>query len=321
MPRMNRTIALAVLLVACGKDKAKDKEPPPEPAKVVEPAKPEPPKQAETTAAVFGKTVGPFGKVAKLKLGMTEADAKAAAPELFGASGPQKVSSPEEALDYTLVIEFGRLVRIDIESTSLENLEKLVAEAWGPGTQGKTISGGDQVFWFSPATHTRARADSSDLELAEYLPLEELLGPDKATIAALPKPVVGASLEDLQRDYGAQMKPDEKLKHIYLPPAEWDREHVSVFVLYSERKKKVTNYQFRIDDEGHPPAKEASLAVFKKKWGEPKLLKSYGSERETMVFHSKNPLIEIDREVDNKAWQVRVRAKDDACGGPCYKGL
>ena len=317
---MNRTIALAFLLVACGKDKAKDKGPP-EPTKVVEPAKPEPPKQVETTAATFGKAVGPFGKVAKLKLGMTEADAKAAAPELFGAGGPQKVSSPEEALDYTLVFDLGRLVRIDISSTSFTNLEELVAQAWGPGTPGKNLLGGEQMFWFSPQTHTRARADSSRFELAEYLPLEELLGPDKATIAALPAPIVGASLDDLKRDYSTRMKPDDAHLYIYLPPAEWDREHVQVFALYSERKKKVSDYQFDIGDEGTPAAKEASLAVFKKKWGEPKLLKSYGSDRETMVFHSKNPLIEIDRDVENKAWRVRVRAKDDACGGPCYKGL
>jgi hypothetical protein len=40
-----------------------------------------------------------------------------------------------------------------------------------------------------------------------------------------------------------------------------------------------------------------------------------------MIFHSKNPLIEVSRSVREKAWEVRIRAKDDACGGPCYKGL
>ena len=40
-----------------------------------------------------------------------------------------------------------------------------------------------------------------------------------------------------------------------------------------------------------------------------------------MVFHPRSPLVEVGRNVEDKAWTVRVRAKDDACGGPCYKGL
>jgi hypothetical protein len=40
-----------------------------------------------------------------------------------------------------------------------------------------------------------------------------------------------------------------------------------------------------------------------------------------MIFHSKNPLIQVDRSVRIKAFEVRIRPKDDACGGPCYKGL
>jgi hypothetical protein len=51
------------------------------------------------------------------------------------------------------------------------------------------------------------------------------------------------------------------------------------------------------------------------------MLKSYGSDDETAVFHSKNPLIEVRRSVRAKSWDVSIRPKDDACGGPCYKGL
>ena len=307
MPRMNRTIALALVLFACGKG---DKEKPAEPATktVVEPKEaPPPPKKAETTAAAFGKTVGPFGKIAKLTLGMSEADAKAAATDLEDA---------DNALEYALEFAQGRLVRINVKSTALQNLENIVAEAWGPGTVGKNVLGGDQMYWFSPATHTRARADSSDLELAQYLPLEELLGTDKVMLGGLPKPVWGVSLDDIKRDYPNMV--DEDVKHVILPPAEWDREDVQVFLLYSERKKTVDSASFEIADG---PDQATTLAAFEKKWGKPKLLKSYGAKDDTMVFHSKNPLIEVSRSVQGKSWEVRIRAKDDACGGPCYKGL
>lgn len=317
---MKRTIVLALLLAGCGK--AKPKEPAKEAPKVVVEPKVEAPKKQETTAAVLGKTpAAPFGKAAKLKLGMSEADAKMVAPEFFSANVTQPVKAPDDALEYALVFAFGRLARIEIKSTSFARFEKLATEAWGPGATMKNVLGGDQLFWFDPATHTRARADSSDLELSEYIPLAELLGPDPVAIAALPKPIYGASPEQLKRDYGTQMKPDDKLLHIYLPPAEWDREHVSVFAIDSERKKQVVDYSFDINDEGVDAAKAATLAAFEKKWGKPRLAKPYGSDKDKMVFHKKNPLIEVGRNVEDKGWTVAVRAVDDACGGPCYKGL
>ncbi|MDQ3336219.1 MAG: hypothetical protein M4D80_13705 [Myxococcota bacterium] len=307
---MKRTIAVAVLLVACskGEDKAKDKAPDPSTKTVVEPT-PEPPKKkAETTAAAFGKTIGMFGKVANLKWGMSEAEVKAAAPDLVDA---------EQALELTPEYEFNRLVRIKVKSTSFANLEKLVAEAWGPGIVAKGVIG-ENTFWFSPSTHTRGRADSSDIELAEYLPLEELLGPDKVGLAIFPKAPWGASLEDVKATYGDKMKPDEKLHHVYFPPTEYDRDHLSVFLLYSKGKGKVDSVNFEIADG---PDQQTTFAAFEKKWGKPKMKKSYGSDDEDAIFHSKNPLIQVQRSVRVKAWDVHIRLKDDACGGPCYKGL
>ena len=312
MPRMKRTIAVAILLVACGKgdDKAKDKPAEPAPKTVVEPA-PEPPKKkAETTAAALGKTIGLFGKIANLKWGMTEAEVKAALPELVDA---------ENALEFKPEYnEVGKLARVEVRSTSLARMEKIAEEAWGKGTVAKGIIG-EETYWFSPATHTRAVAHSSEIVIGEYLPLEELLGPDKVQLAIFPKPVWGVSLEDVKANYGDKMKPDEKkLHHIYFPPTEYDRENVAVFILYSEMKKKVSDISFEINDG---PDQALILAAFEKKWGKPKMKKGYGSEEEDMIFHSKNPLIQVDRSVRIKAFEVRIRAKDDACGGPCYKGL
>lgn len=308
MRRMKRTMAVAVLLVVgCSK---KEKAEPPEPASktVVEPKAEPPKKKAETTAAVLGKSPAMFSNVSKLKWGMTQAEAEAAAPDLV---------DEDNALEFKLAYEFDKLARVEVSSTSFGRFEKLGEEAWGKGIVRKGHVGED-TYWFVPATHTRAKADGSRLILSEYLPVEEFLGPDKVNIAAFPKPLWGVTLEAVRADHGARMKPDDKLNHIYFPPLEYDHEYLSVFVLYSKGKGKTDNVNFEIQDG---PDENETMALLEKKWGKPKMLKSYGSDRETAVFHSKNPLIEVHRAVNTKAWEVYIRAKDDACGGPCYKGL
>ena len=317
--RRMKHLVLAVLLLACSKDKEKE-EPKPEP-KSVEPIKvPEPPKRKETTAAALGKkAAAPFGKIEKIKLGMSEADAKAALPELFAGDG---ITDEDNALKFKPVIAWGKLWRVEVSSTSHENMEKLATEAWGAGKKAKgTI--GEVMYWWDPATNTRAMADSSDLDLQYYVPLAQMLGePGKPEMAALSKPIIGITREQLIENYGSQMKPDDKLLHIYLPPTEYEREHVSVFVIDSDRKKKTVDYSIELDYKAdYKTVKAEMLAAFKKKWGEPKMKKSYGSEDDDYIFHSKNPLIQVHEGHDNWSWKILVRQKDDACGGPCFKGL
>ena len=320
--RRMKHLALAVLLVACGKDKDKDKEEAKPEPKSVEAPKPPPerPKKKATTAAALGKqATAPFGKVEKVKLGMSEADAKAALPELFAPNG---IVDEENALTFKPVINQGRLWKIEIKSTSLENMETLATEAWGAGKKAKGVIG-EVMYWFDPATNTRAVADSSDLDLDYYVPLEQMLGePGKVDIAALPHPILNVTREQLAASYGPQMKPDDKLIHIYLPPTEYERDHVSVFVLDSDRTKKTKDYSIELSYGADVKVvKEEMLAAFKKKWGEPKVKKSYGSDDDNFIFHSKNPLIEVKDWGHNNSWRISVRQKDDACGGPCYKGL
>ena len=322
MRRMRHVALLVVVLVACKEDK---QPPKPDPAKPVEvepsvAAEPLPKRRdKETTAAALGKTpAAPFGKIAKIKLGMPEADAKAALPELFAGG---ELVDEENALSFKPIIEQGKLWRIEVKSTSLDNMEKLAAEAWGAGTVAKgTI--GDVMYWWDPATNTRAMADSSDLDLQYYVPLEQLLGePGKVEMAALPKPILGITPEQLAENYGAQYKHDGKLHHIYLPPTEFEREHVSVFVMHSDRKKTTTDYSFELSYEATKDAKAQMIAAFEKKWGEPKLAKSYGSDDEDMIFHKKKPLIYVGDVGHSKSLRVSVRPIDDGCGSPCYKGL
>ena len=314
-------VIVALVVFGCGKETKQDKaKPAPEPKAVeVAPPAPEPTKRKQTTAGALGKTpAAPFGKIANAKLGMSEADAKAAVPELF--TGKPLVDE-ENALSFTPVIEQGRLWRIEIRSTSLDNMERLASEAWGEGTKAKgTI--GEVMYWWDPATNTRAIADSSDLDLAYYVPLAQLLGePGKVAIAALPKPVLGVSPDQLRASYGPQMKPGDKLLHIYLPPTEWEREHVSVFVMNSDRKKKTTDYSILFSYKATPTAKDDLLAAFKTKWGEPKIKTSYGSRDPSFIFHKKQPLVQVDESTVDHAWRLGVRLKDDACGAPCFKGL
>src|SRR5688500_708843 len=217
MRRMKHLVLVVAVLAGCSKEKEEPKTEP----KAVEAPRELPPstykEKTKTTAAAFGKKpAATFGKIEKVKLGMSEADAKAALPELFAGNFVDEA----HALSFTPIIAWGKLWRIEVKSTSLTNVEPLATEAWGEGTKAKgTI--GEVVYWWDPATNTRAMADSSDLDLQYYVPLEQLLGePGKPDIAALPKPVLGITADELKASYRAQMKADDKLLHIYLPPTE-----------------------------------------------------------------------------------------------------
>jgi len=325
MSQLGRT-AIIVVLVALGGCKDKDQRlkrvPAPTPPALGSAEPPAKAKPAAPTAAVFGKAIAPFGPLAGVKLGMTEAEVKAAAPAFWNAQGAlTKVTTDDVALEYELELDHGTLAAIKIQNTALDDMEPAIVEAWGPGTPNKDLMGSDQLAWFDPAAGVRAIARRYDLELRGYLPLEQLLGPDPVAIAALPKPVLGATIAELERDYGDQFVSDSPA-HLALPPTEWERERTLIFMYVDKNGYgKARDFHVEIPDKASPGGKDAAVALFTKKWGAPKLLSSYGAKDKTMVFHARNPLIEVDRTYDDSGWDLRVRAKDDACGGPCFKGL
>jgi len=298
----------------------------------------------EATAAFFGTKIGPLGPLAKLKMGMTQAEVKAAAPEFFNAKGSdQLVDAPVKDLAYGVSFLDGRVNSFRISNLGKGDYRPAIAKAWGPGIDAKDEIDRAETVWFDPQTHWRAVAEApttigGSITIMQYLPAADLLGPDPVAFAAFPKPLLGATADEVragypqyfesqtkeQLDASAKKAEDEAksmgvananlgrasagLTDLKLPPTEWDGMYTSVLLLFDDTTHKVREYHFTITDKNAPGAKEATLALFKKKWGEPKVKKSY---KEQLIFHAKAPAITISRDAMDAGWEVEVAPKPD----------
>jgi hypothetical protein len=279
--------------------------------------KPPPDVAAEPTASTFGDAVAPFGPLAAVRLGMTEADVKAAVPQFWDDDQePNKVETQDVALAYELEFVRGRLATIKITSTKFKNLTEVVAQAWGEGVPARTTLGSDQIAWFDPVAGVRAFADNYRLTLTSYMPLEELLGDEPSSIAILPG-ALGATIEEMRAAHPDAFEAGNDTT-MFFPPTEWEPRETRVGLSFS--KGKLRSFRAGIGFKWSPTGKEAVLAAFKQQWGEPRMKKPHGTDKEDLIFHARKPLI-ISRLGVVDEWVIEARANDDACGGPCYKGL
>jgi hypothetical protein len=341
LPRFASLALWTILLSAsaCGKNssESREKSPPSEHARPEPPAKPEP--KAPTPEA-FGKTVAPFGILTRLKIGATEAEVKTAAPEFFDGKGGEKlVDSEWKDLHYSISFVDHRLNSFGLSSlgTDSPGLRTVLKAAWGAGTDAEDDIHHRYTAWFDPSARWRAELDDSGrLSLTQYLPAATVLGDDPIAIAIFPKPVLGATSDELRRDYpdmfqyltkatldteAAQAEAHAKqlgtdvdlgrasvdLTLMTLPPLEWDSFHNEVLLFFDD-KHRVRSYTLTIHDKGTPGVNEQTLALLKKKWGEPKAHKTY---KEKLVFHANKPVIVVEREATGAGWEITVAATDD----------
>src|SRR5215208_3055021 len=150
-----RAALLIVAALASGCDKKKSTATEDKPAeKVVEQ------KTAATqplSAAFFGKTVGPIGALTKLKWGQTEAEARAAAPELFPKANAdlQLVNAEFADVSYGVGLnkETKKIDRLYVQVPA--SAAAMLTSAWGAGKEGKDSIGRPRTYWFDPATGWR----------------------------------------------------------------------------------------------------------------------------------------------------------------------
>lgn len=244
-------------------------------------------KKGPLTAAWFGKTVAPPGKLAKLKPGMTKAEAEKVTdvPVAVGT-----VSGELEDVGYA--VQDG-VENIEPLVTFPADKEALLVEAWGPGQ--KADRGGKPVtVWFNPETGTRAalaeeREKQLTLRFEPYMPLTKLLG-DGPGIAILDKPFEGKTPDELKALYPNLVT---KTGHLGLPSTEWEFGSGVTLSPYPGNDK-VKSLAFSIPFKS-PEGLAEIMKVIKAKWGEPKGEVAFGSVggEKTWVYSKKDPHVEV----------------------------
>ncbi len=255
------------------------------------------------TAEFFGSHVIPPGDLSKLRIGMKLAEARAVAP------GPVSVRSGI-ATSVDGVREF---VSIDDKLGTVRSIyvnlpphaEDLIAAAWSEGWKAIEPVGKSVIVWPDPNTGWRATLRdalgySHDLAYDNFLPATHLFGDQPDQIEALPEPILGRTVDEVKRSYKDDISTQGRDLILTLPPTEWDR--FSTHIVLAVAAGKVHSISFAIPYKPHPEARETLLDLFKRKWGEPKLL----DDGKLMLFHDDDPRVEIREDTEHGAWQIEL---------------
>jgi hypothetical protein len=293
------------------------------------------------TAELFGKSVAPFGVLSKLKWGMSEVDAKAAAPELFtkkcGYDGWCTVRDAQLA-DVSYSIGFDKNKRVlDHMSVSLKASAKaMLATAWGASKDAKDSIGRARTYWFDPVggwrAYSEAGFDPQDLsvDLHAYLPAAKLLGDGPDALGFAPQGVIGATVaelrtrfpttivEETQAEAQANQKGASKLAgqdldkalgpakaevFLELAPTEWEEFWTRVN-FYWGKDGKVRDAYFDLKYEGYGPARDELHALIEKKWGKGQDFTRYGET--ATLYGTKAPFAVVKDDTIMHAWNVRI---------------
>ncbi len=275
------------------------------------------------------------GPHAKLKFGMTEEEAKAAAPEMFEGKYPGVDSAEYEGVSFDAYFpkKTGKLQSLTVKLPKAGALDALKA-AWGEPKEGEDL-GKKQQHWFNAEAGVRAVlkdgfGEDMDLVLTPYVPAAQLIGADKGVPFGFEKDqaILGATDEQLKTAFAAyyvatskeeaekQRKAIEKMAekdlsalgaakpsvHLDLPPTEWGSYWTRVNVTWSD-DGKVERYRFGVDYEPHPAAKDEILGLLKAKFGEPTEGEKYG--RKFLQF-SATPSVKVEDNTISKSIDVTV---------------
>jgi len=264
---------LALVLCACGKSSSEKKsdQPPAE-----DKQQDDKPKKQPAEAAFPGPKVSLPTPVAKLALDLSEADAKAAAPDLFAAEYGWEV--PEfEGLKINASIQEGRLYQIYVEiKQPIDTVKAWLTKKWFAPRESKNSIGNPLLYFDSPDVGLRAvlesTASNSMLRYYKVMSLEQLLGKDKQW-GFEKTPLLGTSQDDLMKtyaEYHPTPRPDDPssiaLSLPALPTSEYGN-HVSVRV----KNGKVTGYTLEINSGGDAATDAAILSRLEAMFGKGKV--------------------------------------------------
>ena len=258
------------------------------------------------TSEFFGPHVVPPGDLAKLRIGMPIAEAKALAP------GPLSVRNGI-ATKYDGVREF---VALDDKAAAVRAIylnvppsaEGTISEAWGKPAVitwpvNKTVK-----VWVDPSTGWRATLRpalgiSQDLVFDNYIPVIAVFGDQPDSLEALPEPVLGRLIEDVKKTYADRIAKQGNDLVITLPPTEWDRSPTKIVL--DHNGARVRGISLSVPWKPYPAARDQLLDLFKAKWGLPEEVVEDG--KPTLVFRKDDPRVEIFEDLEHGAWHVTIR--------------
>jgi hypothetical protein len=258
------------------------------------------------TADFFGAHVLPPGDLAKLRIGMKLAEARAIAP------GPLDVRAGiptglDGVREFVAVDDKSGTVRA-IYLNLPQHAEDLIAESWGAGTHATEPVGKSVLVWPDPTTGWRATLRdalgySHDLAFDNYLPAASLFGDQPDSLDGLPEPVRGQPVDDVKRAYKDNLTVSGKEFILTLPPTEWER--VATKITLEVAGNKVKALSFAIPFKAHPEARDELLELFKRKWGPPKDEGDDG--KGLLVFHAEDPHVEVREDTEHGAWRLEIK--------------
>ena len=258
------------------------------------------------TAEFFGSHVIPPGDLAKLRIGMKVADARALAPGPVSAHAgvPTAIDGVREFVAIDDKLGTVRQIYLNLPP----HAEDLIAEAWSEGWKATEPVGKVVLVWPDPTTSWRATLRdalgySHDLAYDNFLPATHLFGDQPDQMEGLPEPILGRSVDEVKKSYKDNIAQQGKELVLLLPPTEWDR--FNTRIVLATGGGKVKGLSFALPYKPHPEARDVLLELFKKKWGDPKEL---GEGKEIrLLFHDDDPRVEITDDTEHGAWQIDMR--------------
>lgn len=249
--------------------------------------------------------VVPPGELAKLRIGMKIADARAVAPGPVEvrAGIPTGVDGVREFVAIDDKLGTVRAIYLNVPPEA----NAVIEAAWGE-PQPILELGRSVKVWLDPATGWRATlrdalGSSHDLAFDNYLPAAQLLGDQPDRIDALPEPVLGKAVDDVKKAYKADVVTQGHDLVIALPPTEWERG--ATRIVLDVAGGRVKQLAFSLAYKAHPDAHDTLLDLFKRKWGDPKTVDEDG--KPALVFRDEDPHVEVVDDTEHGAWRIEMR--------------
>jgi hypothetical protein len=192
-----------VFVVACG---SKKESAPAEKSSKDKPATEKTEVAKKPAADLFtGKTVTLPEPIAKLKFGMSEADAKAASPDVLAEKYSYKPPG-YDGVEISVQINDGQVYqpRIKIKEP-IETVKGWLAAKWGEPRAAKNAIGSPEYYWDAPDVGLSAKledtAGNCTVRFDPVTSIEAVLGSDPKVLGGDRIPTIGASQEDFMKAF------------------------------------------------------------------------------------------------------------------------